>query len=90
VLRSRKELLGRLRSRFTRTQTWQQADKYVSALVNQMPKRNGWTIAQQVGDRTPDCTQRLLNRAAETPRPRHPLAQLAPPAPSPITLVPPT
>ena len=29
-----------------------------------MPKRNGWTIAQHAGDRAPDRTQRLLNRAA--------------------------
>jgi SRSO17 transposase len=36
----------------------------VSALVSEMPKRNGWTIAQHAGDRTPDRTQRLLNRAA--------------------------
>jgi hypothetical protein len=35
----------------------------VSALVSQVPKRNGWTIAEQVGDATPDRTQRLLNRA---------------------------
>ena len=41
-----------------------QAGKYVSALVSEMPKRNGWTIAQHAGDRTPDRTQRLLNRAA--------------------------
>jgi SRSO17 transposase len=36
----------------------------VSALVSEMPKRNGWTIAQHAGDRAPDRTQRLLNRAA--------------------------
>jgi SRSO17 transposase len=35
----------------------------VSALVSQIPKRNGWTIAEHAGDRTPDRTQRLLNRA---------------------------
>jgi SRSO17 transposase len=35
----------------------------VSALASQVPKRNGWTIAEQVGDYTPDRTQRLLNRA---------------------------
>jgi SRSO17 transposase len=29
-----------------------------------MPKRNGWTIAEHAGDRTPDRTQRLLNRAS--------------------------
>jgi len=35
----------------------------MSALVSRMPKRNGWTIAEHVGDATPDRTQRLLNRA---------------------------
>ena len=59
-----RELLGRLRSCFVRTQTWQHAEKYVSALVSEIPKRNGWTIAEHAGDRTPDRTQRLLNRAA--------------------------
>src|SRR3954464_9925467 len=57
------ELLERLRSCFVRTQTWQHAGRYVSALVSEIPRRNGWTIAQQAGDRTPDRTQRLLNRA---------------------------
>jgi SRSO17 transposase len=37
--------------------------RYLSALVSQIPKRNGWTIAEHVGHRTPDRTQRLLNRA---------------------------
>ena len=36
----------------------------MSALVSELPRRNGWTIAQHAGDRTPDRTQRLLNRAA--------------------------
>ena len=62
--RKRAELLGLLESCFVRTQTWIQAVKYVSALVSEMPRRNGWTIAQYAGDRTPDRTQRLLNRAA--------------------------
>jgi SRSO17 transposase len=62
-VRARAELLEALRSCFVRTQTWQHAGRYVSALVSQMPKRNGWTIAEQVGDATPDRTQRLLNRA---------------------------
>ncbi len=56
--------MGRLRPCFARTETWQQAGKYVSALASEMPKRNGWTIAQHSGDRTPDRTQRLLNRAS--------------------------
>jgi SRSO17 transposase len=56
--------MGALRRCFPRTQTWQQAGKYVSALVSELPRRNGWTIAQQAGDRSPDRTQRLLNRAS--------------------------
>ena len=32
--------------------------------MSDLPKRNGWTIARYIGDRSPDRTQRLLNRAA--------------------------
>jgi SRSO17 transposase len=53
-----------LRPCFARTQTWQQAGKYVSALASELPSRNGWSIAEQCGDLSPDCTQRLLNRAS--------------------------
>jgi SRSO17 transposase len=40
-----------------------QAAKYVQAVMSDLPKRNGWTIAEKVGDPSPDATQRLLNRA---------------------------
>jgi SRSO17 transposase len=56
--------MGALRGCFARTETWQQAGKYVSALVSELPRRNGWTIAQHAGDRSPDRMQRLLNRAS--------------------------
>lgn len=62
--RARAELMGMLRSCFARTGTWLHAGGYVDALVSDLPKRNGWTIAEQVGDRSPDRTQRLLNRAS--------------------------
>ncbi|MEV0804919.1 hypothetical protein [Micromonospora sp. NPDC050200] len=62
-MRARADLLGRLWSCFARTQTWQHAGRYLSALVSEIPKRNGWTIAEHAGDRTTDRTQRLLNRA---------------------------
>jgi SRSO17 transposase len=64
AVRKRAELLGLLESCFVRAGTWLQAGKYVSALVSELPKRNGWAIAQHAGDRTPDRTQRLLNRAS--------------------------
>jgi SRSO17 transposase len=56
--------MGALRRCFSRTETWQHAGRYVSALVSDLPKRNGWTIAEHAGDRSPDRTQRLLNRAS--------------------------
>ncbi len=56
--RRRRELLSLLRP-----EPWQQAGKYLSALAS-VPRRNGWTIAEHAGDRAPDRTQRLLNRAA--------------------------
>ena len=62
--RKRRELLSLLRPCFVRTEPWLQAGKYVGALVSGLPKRNGWTIAEHAGDRAPDRTQRLLNRAA--------------------------
>ena len=56
--------MGLLRSCFARTQTWLQAGKYVSALASELPSRNGWSVAEHAGDRTPDRSQRLLNRAS--------------------------
>ena len=56
--------MGLLRSCFGRTQTWLQAGKYVSALASDLPSRNGWSVAEHAGDRTPDRSQRLLSRAS--------------------------
>jgi hypothetical protein len=53
-----------MRPSFVRVEPWLQAGKYVCAVMSGLPKRNGWSIAQHVGDRAPDRTQRLLNRAA--------------------------
>jgi SRSO17 transposase len=46
-----------------RVEPWLQAGKYAAAVMSQLPRRNGWTIAEHVGDAAPDKTQRLLNRA---------------------------
>jgi SRSO17 transposase len=61
--RERTELLELLRPCFARTEPWLQAGKYAAAVMSQIPRRNGWTIAAQIGDRAPDKTQRLLSRA---------------------------
>jgi SRSO17 transposase len=64
ALRERERLLGSLRPRFARTQVWLQAGKYISAVMSDLPERNGWAIARFCGDATPDRTQRLLNHAS--------------------------
>jgi len=56
-------LTERLRSCFRRIEPFVQARKYVRAVMSELPKRNGWTVAEHVRDRTPNRTQRLLNRA---------------------------
>src|SRR5258706_7188224 len=60
-LRKRAELLELIRPAFGRTGPWLQAGKYVAAVMSDLPRRNGWTIARFAGDRSPDRTQRLLN-----------------------------
>ena len=61
--RKRDELLELLRPCFARVEPWLQAGKYAAALMSDLPRRNGWTLAEQAGDRTPDRMQRLLSRA---------------------------
>jgi SRSO17 transposase len=56
-------LHGRLRPCFARVEPFGQAGKYLSGLMSDLPRKNGWTIAEHAGDRTPDRTQQLLNRA---------------------------
>lgn len=53
----------RLRPWFARVEPFEQAGKYMAALVSDLPRKNGWTIAEHAGDVCPDPTQRLLNHA---------------------------
>jgi SRSO17 transposase len=61
--RKRTELLTLMKPVFTRTEAWLHAGKYTAAVMSDLPRRNGWTIAKLIGDKTPDRTQRLLSRA---------------------------
>jgi hypothetical protein len=61
--RKRYELLELLRPCFARVEPWLQAGKYAAALMGDLPRRNGWTLAEWAGDRAPDRMQRLLGRA---------------------------
>jgi SRSO17 transposase len=60
----RDDLLGRVGKVFARREPFQQAGKYVQGLLDDLPRKNGWTLAEAAGDDRPDKTQRLLNHAS--------------------------
>ncbi|MFI6603293.1 hypothetical protein ACIBHX_44260 [Nonomuraea sp. NPDC050536] len=61
--RNTDELLAEPAPMFARVEPRLQAAKYIRAVMSDLPKRNGWTIAEHDGDRSPAPTLRLLNRA---------------------------
>jgi SRSO17 transposase len=58
------ELLGRVAGRFGRVDLRQRARAFVRGLLSDLPRKNCWTIAEHVGDPSPDGMQHLLGRAA--------------------------
>jgi SRSO17 transposase len=56
-------LVHRIQHRFARVETYQRAQRYMQGLMSQVKRRNGWQLAEQIGDATPDGVQRLLNTA---------------------------
>jgi FOG: Transposase len=48
---------------FARSEPREQAAKYLRGLLAPISRKNGWQVAEVVGDATPDRTQRLLYRA---------------------------
>ncbi len=54
---------ARIAGRFTRSEPRARAREYVSGLVAGLDRKNGWTLAEQAGDVSPDGMQRLLRRA---------------------------
>ncbi|WP_433296161.1 IS701 family transposase [Pseudonocardia sp. CA-142604] len=57
------ELAGRIGRRFGRIEPRRRAEKLLLGLVSELPRKNCWTIAEHVGDTTPDGLQHLLARA---------------------------
>ena len=56
-------LLARIGGRFARSEPRARAGVYVRGLLSAAERKNGWTLAEQAGDATPDAMQRLLNHA---------------------------
>lgn len=57
-------LFGRVAGRFLRAEPRRRARAYVTGLLAPVAGKNGWTLAEVAGDRTPDGMQRLLNSAS--------------------------
>jgi SRSO17 transposase len=53
---------GRFADLFERSESREQAKKYLRGLLAQAERKNSWQVAEAVGDRIPDRMQRLLYR----------------------------
>jgi SRSO17 transposase len=61
------KLLERIGPRFARSEPRARAGVDVRGLLSGAERKNGWTLAERAGDRTPDAMQRLLNHADWNP-----------------------
>jgi SRSO17 transposase len=61
--RGLEELHARIAPRFTRSEPRHRALAYLKGLLSPIERKNGWHLAEQAGEQTPDGIQRLLNTA---------------------------
>jgi SRSO17 transposase len=54
-------VFARMRPLFYRTESRRHAEQYVRGLLAPIQRKNGWTIAEYVGEPEPTALQRLLN-----------------------------
>ena len=54
-------LMARVRPLFYRVESKKHAEQYVRGLLSPLARKNGWTIAEYVGEPEPTALQRLLN-----------------------------
>jgi SRSO17 transposase len=57
------DLHGRIAHRFARPEPRRRALSYLKGLTGALERKNGWQLAEQAGEATPDGIQRLLNAA---------------------------
>ena len=56
-------LHGRIGQHFKRAEPRERAYRYVQGLLSDIPRKNGWQLAEQTGEARPDGMQRLLSEA---------------------------
>ena len=54
---------ARIAPRFKRPEARARAGRYLAGLLGPVDRRNGWQLAERLGERTPDGVQRLLRTA---------------------------
>jgi SRSO17 transposase len=58
-----KGLNQRIKHAFTRREAHVRALMYLQGLMSEVPRKNGWQVAEEVGEATPYAIQHLLDRA---------------------------
>jgi SRSO17 transposase len=58
------QLMGRIAPRFARVESRRRVRRFVRGLLAGLPRTNCWTLAEHVGDRTPDGMQHLVSRGS--------------------------
>src|SRR5215212_4427706 len=56
-------LQGRIALRFARPEVRARAGKFLTGLLDPLERRNGWQLAEALGEHSPDGVQRLLRTA---------------------------
>jgi len=56
-------LHARLAGRFARAEVRERAGRYLAGLVGRVERKNGWQMAEHLGESGPQGVQRLLNAA---------------------------
>lgn len=57
------QLSQQIRPYFVRSEAHQRALAYVQGLMSEASRKNGWQVAEEVGEATPYGLQHLLDRA---------------------------
>ena len=55
-------VVGRIAPRFERAEPRRRAAEYLRGLLAPVERKNGWQLAEALGDRTPDGVQDFLSR----------------------------
>src|SRR5437016_2844155 len=56
-------LCERIERHFARAEVRQRLPRYLASLLSPVERRNGWQVAEQIGEPVPDGVQRLMQGA---------------------------